>query len=407
MRRALDGVIIIDGSGAPARRARVVIEADRLVEVVEVGEVGEVGEARGGEGALVVMPGLVDAHAHAESDEAFAALLAHGVTTIRNPATAGERPLRPAPGRGPDVIAAGPAIDHAARAADIASICPAADADAVRRAVARHVDAGFDWIKLYNGLTPEMVAAGIEAAHHAGRRVLGDLVATSWREGAELGVDGLCHAVPRHAEMLPAARRADYAARCATGKGPAYLHWLELLEVRGDEVARTADVLAARAVPLDVTLVALEAALLHADARYRQQVGLDPLAAPAPAHVIDRLRAAFDTALALVGEMHRRGVTIIAGSDTPRHLVPPGASLQRELRLLCRAGLSAHEAIAAATGAAARALLGDDADRGVLRAGARADLVLLDKSPLDDIDNVGRVTEVILAGQTVWSRPRR
>jgi imidazolonepropionase-like amidohydrolase len=60
---------------------------------------------------------------------------------------------------------------------------------------------------------------------------------------------------------------------------------------------------------------------------------------------------------------------------------PPGASAD-ELVRMADAGLSAHEAISAATTGSARAL--GLADRGTLEVGRRADLVIVDGDPLAD-----------------------
>jgi imidazolonepropionase-like amidohydrolase len=93
-------------------------------------------------------------------------------------------------------------------------------------------------------------------------------------------------------------------------------------------------------------------------------------------------------ARASVAALRAAGVPILAGTDandipaspTP---IPHGASLHRELELLVEAGLSPAEALDSATRLPAVhfGLL----DRGVIKPGYRADLVLLDGDPLADI----------------------
>lgn len=94
----------------------------------------------------------------------------------------------------------------------------------------------------------------------------------------------------------------------------------------------------------------------------------------------------------LIASMIRR---VVAGTDG----VPiQGFGLQEELRLLVDAGLSPLAAIRAATVNAARAFsLGDSVGR--LEAGARADIVLLDANPLEDIRNTRQVHGVVRAGE--------
>ena len=76
-----------------------------------------------------------------------------------------------------------------------------------------------------------------------------------------------------------------------------------------------------------------------------------------------------------VRRLHAAGVRIVAGTDAPNPGTGFGISMHGELRLLERAGLSAAEALAAATGTAADAF--GIADRGRLEEGRIADLLLV------------------------------
>jgi imidazolonepropionase-like amidohydrolase len=102
--------------------------------------------------------------------------------------------------------------------------------------------------------------------------------------------------------------------------------------------------------------------------------------------------------LRLVAMMHGRGVAIGAGTDTPISLAIPGYSLHTELELLVRAGLSPLEALEAATLVPARFLSLDD-EMGGIAVGQRADLVLLDANPLEDIRNTRRIAGVVTRGR--------
>jgi imidazolonepropionase-like amidohydrolase len=99
--------------------------------------------------------------------------------------------------------------------------------------------------------------------------------------------------------------------------------------------------------------------------------------------------------------LHRAGVPILAGTDANATVGVPanishGASLHRELELLVQAGLSPVEAIAAATWLPARHF--GLADRGAVRVGLRADLVLIDGDPSAVITDSRRVHRVWCAG---------
>jgi imidazolonepropionase-like amidohydrolase len=89
------------------------------------------------------------------------------------------------------------------------------------------------------------------------------------------------------------------------------------------------------------------------------------------------------------------GVPLLAGSDTPASGTTYGASVHKELEHLVNAGLTPTGALAAATSATARAFR--LTDRGRIKAGMRADLLLVDGDPTKEI----RDTRHIVA---VWKR---
>jgi imidazolonepropionase-like amidohydrolase len=113
---------------------------------------------------------------------------------------------------------------------------------------------------------------------------------------------------------------------------------------------------------------------------------------------------AYEPARASVAAAHSAGLPILAGTDAN---VAPGApstppfgeSLHHELRLLGDAGLSPAEILEAATSLPADhfALT----DRGRIRPGLRADLVLLDADPLADISATRSIRGVWVAGQRI------
>ena len=102
--------------------------------------------------------------------------------------------------------------------------------------------------------------------------------------------------------------------------------------------------------------------------------------------------------LKMVGDMYRAGVPILAGTDTAAGVrVYPGFSLHDELELLVKAGLSPMAALQSATLNAGKYL--GLADTGTVEVGKRADLVLLDADPLENIRNTRKIESVVLAGR--------
>ena len=94
------------------------------------------------------------------------------------------------------------------------------------------------------------------------------------------------------------------------------------------------------------------------------------------------------------------GGRIMAGSDTPEWLQVYGFALHRELEELVAAGLTPHQALAAATTTPA-AFFGAADDWGAIAPGMRADFVLLDADPLADIRNTQRIRAVAVGGRWI------
>ena len=105
-----------------------------------------------------------------------------------------------------------------------------------------------------------------------------------------------------------------------------------------------------------------------------------------------------------VSAFYRAGVTILAGTDANTTPASPaqiqhGEALHDELRLLVEAGLTPIEALRSATVVPA-AYFGFT-DRGVIEAGRRADLLLIDGDPIQDIAATRAIRNVWVAGVQV------
>jgi imidazolonepropionase-like amidohydrolase len=113
--------------------------------------------------------------------------------------------------------------------------------------------------------------------------------------------------------------------------------------------------------------------------------------------------AEFAIAAANTGRLASAGVTIIAGSDTPNPTTTFGPSLHLELALMVRAGLTPTQALMSATSAPA-AFFGVK-DRGRIAPGLKADLVLLDGDPTQDIAATHQIVAIWKNGYAVNRRP--
>jgi hypothetical protein len=104
----------------------------------------------------------------------------------------------------------------------------------------------------------------------------------------------------------------------------------------------------------------------------------------------------------LLKAMVRRGVKIVAGTDSGGNLVVPGFSIHDELVSLNQAGMSTAQALASATSTPAEMM---NSNAGSIDVGRRADLLILNKNPLTDINNTRTIDTVILNGR-VFARDK-
>jgi imidazolonepropionase-like amidohydrolase len=87
--------------------------------------------------------------------------------------------------------------------------------------------------------------------------------------------------------------------------------------------------------------------------------------------------------LANIKAAHDAGVPLVVGTDEGI----PAFSVYREIELFVRAGFTPMDALRAATSTAAWAMR-VDSDVGTIEAGKRADLLVLDANPLENISNI-------------------
>ena len=112
-------------------------------------------------------------------------------------------------------------------------------------------------------------------------------------------------------------------------------------------------------------------------------------------------RAAFAMAMKNVRSLHDAGVLVAMGTDSgamPTRIA--GFAEHRELQLLVQGGFTPMAAIVAATAHSAE-VIGQAADRGTLEAGKRADFLVLEANPLDDIRNTTRIAAIWHAGKSI------
>ena len=105
-----------------------------------------------------------------------------------------------------------------------------------------------------------------------------------------------------------------------------------------------------------------------------------------------------DWSMKMVDLFNKKGIKILAGTDTPIGFLTPGFSLHKELELLVESGLTPLQALRAATITPAEFFDLED-KMGTVEVGKFADLVILNNNPLNDIKHTQDIHAVILKGR--------
>jgi len=108
-------------------------------------------------------------------------------------------------------------------------------------------------------------------------------------------------------------------------------------------------------------------------------------------------RRAYQLNLSITRALHEGGARLLLGTDATKPTVLPGFSLHEELQHFVEAGMTPYEAIRAGTIDAA-IFLHKEKEFGVVATGRRADLLLLEANPLEDVKNVSKRVGVMHNG---------
>ncbi|MCA1646582.1 MAG: amidohydrolase family protein [Chloroflexi bacterium] len=419
-RFALRVGLLIDGNGgAPLQDAIVQVESGRITAVGRVEDFGTLADSAGDAGARrVLMPGLVDCHAHPtlfpdhqpfevqlQAPDEMLALTAvrqltvhlrSGVTTLRDCAARGQtmfwvrEAIRRGYFRGPRLQLAGRAITHSAGHLHWAGGVADTPAE-IHRNVRMLVAEGADVIKLVasgggtrGGIpylasyTVDELRVGVDAAHALQRPTVAHARATQSIENCvDAGLDAIAHV-----EFLSPGEIVDMGNAGAPTGLPKFDR-------------RVAEKLAASPAHLDLnpqssgwdTVLMLR----------RKQAGGETLTC-GEADQLRNLERYFDHFLPVIGALRDLGLAdrMGFGSDAGPFDTEFG-HLEYNVHLARQAGLTPMESLQVVTRNAAR-LCGLGDTTGTLDVGKDADLLVLEGNPLEDEQNLTRVAEVYKSG---------
>jgi imidazolonepropionase-like amidohydrolase len=393
---AIVDVGVIDGTGAPRQPHRTVLVRDGRIQAVKpAGAPVPKGYRRIDGRGMTLIPGLWDMHVHSLWDPSapkvfLPRFVAYGVTSVRDMGgneagwRAGRDFMADSPDWAPRLYAAGMILDGPRPVQAEVSIA-VADAAEARAAVDQLADEGADFIKVYTLLPREAFLAAADEARKRGLRIVGHLPASvSVDEAIAAGMSDIEHMVAETGGYCP----RDNEAAC----GPIFVR-LAAARIAQTPTLRVRQVRATLADPLGWASdpdLALMPAVVRRD-WLAELAGRDP----AKVELNARRKADFAHEDWMATGLIRAGAPILVGTDSGTSFVYPGRSLHEELMLLCQAGLTPLQAIAAATGQAADFM---GANSGYVLPGRDADLVLLAADPSREIANTRRIVAVVRLG---------
>ncbi|HEU5239827.1 MAG TPA: amidohydrolase family protein, partial [Pyrinomonadaceae bacterium] len=392
---ALVGGTLIDVNGKPATTdSAVVIQGDRITAVgpragVKIPANAKVIDV----GGKFLLPGLWDMHSHLYQAEFGPTYLAAGITTARDVGndiefgTALRDAAKEGRGLGPRMLLAG-YIDgkSGSHGFDVEVETP----EEARAAVQRYKNAGYEQIKIRDNVKLETLKVICAEAHRLGMTVTGHVPeGMNALQAVEAGMDQINHLNYALTGFFPKRNRNNPPVTINLN-APNVVSALKFFKEHGTVIDPTDAVLELMLRPMNIPIETFEPGASKVAPELTAQINKKGEAA----EQAEGLRMVLDVLLKLTGALHRAGVPIVAGTDVG----VPGHTLHRELELYVKAGMTPLEAIQAATITPARVMKLEN-EVGAIETGKRADLIVLDASPLENIGNIRKIRYVVTQGR--------
>ncbi len=401
----LTDISLIDTStGEIASEASILIKGNRITAINPI-ELPEGIKTVSGKGRYVI-PGLSEMHAHIPNnpeytDRVLKLFIAHGVTNIRgmlgHPSHLALREqLNSGNKLGPYLVTSGPSINGNSVQSPQQAI----------KKITQQVKAGYDFHKIHPGLSKESYRAVTETASNLGSlwggHISTDVGIVDTVKAGQATIDHLDGFI----EELAVRNGGEIANRGFFGFSLAH-------QVNDDSIAK----LITELKPYDYSVVPTETLMQNlAGSGSTDQLMKNPAHRWMPKSVVDGWKNSRDNFWSnpaitkqqadrflqvrriLLNEFQKQGVPILLGSDAPQWFNVPGDSLHKELELMVESGLTPLQALQTGTHNIFAYYRGTHSV-GIIKEGLRADLILLNKNPLESISNSRSIHAVVVAGQ--------
>jgi imidazolonepropionase-like amidohydrolase len=363
------------------------------------------------EGEYYVMPGLAEMHAHIPSsgqtqeqmEQTLALYLTQGITTVRGmlgaPVHLEMRERAKSPGFfSPRIFTSGPSFNGNS----------ATDPEKTRQMVRDQAEAGYDLLKLHPGITLENFEALADEANSRGIEFSGHISARVGLERTLASGQGTIEHTDRYMEFLAGVSPEDRV-------DPNIIYFGYDLTPRADrdridEAARITEEAGVWVVPTNTLLENV----FNPDLEPEEMLnwpGMEYISESVKtgwANYVRNIRQSedYDAEQAreflairkdLTKALHDEGAGLLLGADAPQIFNPPGYSTHRELALLVEYGLSPYEAVKTGT-VNVGVYLGEADKTGKIAPGYHADLILLNKNPLQSIPFHDAIEGVVYRG---------
>jgi imidazolonepropionase-like amidohydrolase len=344
-----------------------------------------------------LVPGLADMHVHTDPGD-FPLFLANGITTIREMNGSGDHlkwRARLASGEllGPRLFVASTMIaGEKQRYRHVLVTSP----DQAAKVVKEFTDAGYDFIKVYDGLSREVYDQIIQTANQMKMPVVGHIPKAV----------GLDHVLESGQKSVEHAEQIEYAA--ASFDNPLTSQQADAVAVKiVQSKTWVTPTLASQEILCRQGTAWFDSLFNRPEMKFVESSTLawwsslkQPYShANSSENGVDDLGSRFlSSQVRLVKSLNQRHALILAGTDTPNPLLVPGFSLHEELRNLHEAGLTNFEVLQTATTNPAR-FLGFLPEAGTVETGKRADLILVGDNPLQNLETLRMPVGVMLGGK--------